>query len=169
VSRIASGKVPVTDAGEPAQSDRPKALIFGCPARDEADELALHMLAQLLEPEQCQVEVISPKVLSSEFVSRVSKEKPALVCIASLPPGGLAQTRYLCKRLRADCPDVKVVIGRWGQKENVETTRERLRSAGASVIALSLLETRDQIVPLIQVAAAPASNKRSAPQVVGSR
>lgn len=169
ISRIASGKVEVTAAGVTAAPDRPRTLIFGCPARDEADELALHMLAQLLEPEHLRVEVLSPTVLSSEVVSRVREEKPAVVCVAAVPPGGLAQTRYLCKRLRALDPDLKIVIGRWGQKDNVETTRERLRSAGANEVAISLLETRNQILPFVQVAAAPASNKRPAAEMVGSR
>lgn len=143
--------VPVTPDGKAPVV--PKALILGCPAQDETDELALEMLRQLLEPARGAVEVGSTKMLSSEVLTWVSEQRPALVCIGSLPPGGLAQARYLVLRLRASFPDLKIAVGRWGQTENVDRARERLRLAGADLVGTSLLESRDQIVPLIQVAA----------------
>jgi hypothetical protein len=75
------------------------------------------------------------------------------VCIGSLPPGGLAQARYLCKRIKSQCPAVKIVVGRWGEVENVERMEKRLRAAGADYVATRWLETRAQVVPLLQVAA----------------
>ena len=43
-----------------------------------------------------------------------------MICIAAVPPGGLAQTRYLCKRLRARFPNLKIAVGRWGTGEETE-------------------------------------------------
>src|SRR5438128_2617944 len=47
----------------PAEA-RPKVIVFGCPAGGEADELALHMFRQLLEPAGVQLEVISARALA---------------------------------------------------------------------------------------------------------
>jgi predicted PurR-regulated permease PerM len=140
-----------TDPAASAASDRREVLVFGCPARDEEDELALHMLRALLERKDCRLEVISARTLAGEVVSRVRKERPAVVCIATLPPGGLAQTRYLCKRLRAQFPALKLLVGRWGQTESSERSRERILAAGADQVVTTLLEARDYLLPLIQV------------------
>jgi hypothetical protein len=81
---------------------------------------------------------------------RRKRRKPPLVCIAALPPGGLAQARYLCKRLRAVSPGLKIVVGRWTFTGELDETRDSLRSAGADQVAVSLCETRDQITNLRQ-------------------
>jgi predicted PurR-regulated permease PerM len=148
----------------PAKADGtsalPKALIFGCPAQDETDELALQMLRQLLEPARGELEVGSAKMLTSEVVAWVAARQPALVCIGSVPPGGLAQARYLVLRLRSQYPDLKIAVGRWGQAENVERARDRLREAGADFVATRLLASQEQIVPFISVAAPPIEGAR---------
>ena len=90
-------ETPPTEANGPAPV---QVQVFGCPARDQEDELAMHMFRQLLASSKCRMEVISATTLTGEVVSRVQKERPAVVCIGALPPGGLAQTRYLCMRLR---------------------------------------------------------------------
>ena len=91
-----------------------KVRILGCPARDEADELALHMFRQLLDSSRYEVEVISNALLASEVVPLITEKTPAMIFIATVSPGGLAQTRYLCKRLRAVFPNLKIAVGRWG-------------------------------------------------------
>jgi hypothetical protein len=52
-----------------------------------------------------------------------------------LPPGGLAHTRYLCKKLRARFLKVKIVVGRWGLNDNVEANRKQLQDDGADLTA----------------------------------
>ena len=99
------------------------------------------------------------------MVNRVATETPDLICIASLPPGGLAQVRYLCKRLRARVPGGKIAVGRWGQRENVEQTRERLKAAGADYLNTSLAESQRQILALMPVLEATATEAANgAPQ-----
>ena len=136
-----------TEATEPAPV---QVQVFGCPARDHEDELAMHMFQQLLASSKCHMEVISATTFTGEVVSRVQKERPAIVCIGALPPGGLAQTRYLCMRLRAQFPSLKVIVGRWGLSDNSERVREKLLSAGADEVVTTLIEARSQLMPLIQ-------------------
>jgi predicted PurR-regulated permease PerM len=137
-----------------AKEDAPPAALVCCPARDEGDELALRTFAATLRPLGHAVEVLSGSMLAAEVLERISGSCPAIVCIGSLPPGGLAQTRYLCKRIRAQCRGVKIAVGRWGDTaENLEQVQQRLRAAGADFVARTLAESRAQVVPLLQVAA----------------
>jgi predicted PurR-regulated permease PerM len=130
----------------------PDVFVLGCPAREGIDELALHMFRGLLERSGCQLKAISAQMLAAEIVSMISSENPPLVVIAAVPPGGLVQTRYLCKRLRSHFPDLKILVGRWGEQEATEHARARLRSAGADFVATTLLESRDQVIPLVRIA-----------------
>ena len=109
------------------------------------------MLGQLLDPGQWQVEVLSIEMLSSELVALAGEREPAVVCIGALPPGGLAHTRYLCKRLRARLPQARIVVGRWGLKGNVEQNQEQLQAAGTDQVETTLLETRTHLVAWLPV------------------
>jgi len=80
-------------------------------------------------------------------------ENPSVVCIAALPPGGVAQARYLCKRLRASFPAQKIVVIRWGLPDNADQRREELLAAGADLVATTLLEARAQIAPVVSAPA----------------
>ncbi len=97
-----------------------------------------------------------------------------MVCIAATPPGGLAHTRYLCKRLRSRFPDLKILVGRWGLRNLTEapdplakpgadqgattipaasddSVASTLKEAGADLVASTLLETRQQLCSLLPV------------------
>ncbi len=114
---------------------------------------------------------LSPRRSSAPRCSLTSSAiSPAVVCIGSLPPGGVAQTRYLCKRIRQQAPNVKIVVGRWGDGGNTERMEKRLRGAGADQLSTSLHDSREQIIPLLQVATnVTSSAETSAPQLVTSR
>jgi predicted PurR-regulated permease PerM len=127
----------------------PRVRILGCPVRDEADELALLMCRQLLSPIRYEMEVLPDEALTSEVVDQVAEQSPALICIVSLPPGGLAQTRYLCKRLRARFPDTRIIVGRLGTQST--NHQEALIAAGADKVATNMIELRNQIVQVSQI------------------
>ncbi len=125
--------------------------ILACPARDEADRLALEMLRQLLDPVKWVVEVAAVETLTADLVAQVAEQAPALVRIGALPPGGLAHARYLCKKLRARFPEVKIIVGRWGLTDGVEANREQLQDAGADLTATTMLDTRSQLSSLLPI------------------
>jgi len=128
-------------------------VIFGCPARDDADTAALEMLQILLDPARWRMKLIAPQTLSSELIELVALEDPDVVCIAAIPPGGRAHTRYLCKRLHAQFPDLRIVVGRWGANGALEKPAAEHDQQGAIASARTLLETRQQLqalVPLLE-------------------
>ena len=125
----------------PSPSEFEPLAILGCPAKDDTDCVGLEMLRQLLDPTHWDLEVTALETLTSELAARVTDAPPAIICIASLPPGGLSHARYLCKRLRDASPNIEIIVGRWGQQRNHRLDRERLEQAGASFVTTTLLET----------------------------
>lgn len=119
----------------------PKVPIVFCPAHDEADALVLLMLQHLLDPTRYDVEILHATILTSEVVSLVEQQGVGLICLGSLAPGGIAQTRYLCLRLRARFPDLKIVVGRWGGTGNGAVSRDLLHAASADYVETTLHET----------------------------
>jgi predicted PurR-regulated permease PerM len=126
----------------------PKVPILGCPAHDEADELALLMFRQLLDSTKYEVEIMSDETITSEVVSLVGEKNPAMICIAAVSPGGLAQTRYLCKRLRARFPNLKIAVGRWGTGSEDSNS---ILLAGADKVGTTMIETREQMIQLCRI------------------
>jgi predicted PurR-regulated permease PerM len=145
----ASAKTTSSDGNHSATS--PKVRIVGCPVRDEAEELALLMCRQLLATSryEYEIEVLADEALTSEVIEEVAAKRPALICLVSLPPGGLAQTRYLCKRLRVRFPDTRVLVGRL--ETQTANHRDALLDAGADKVATTLVELRDQVIQTSQI------------------
>jgi predicted PurR-regulated permease PerM len=136
----------------------PPLQILGCPAYDAADELALLMLQQLLDPSRYRTAIISAEMLTGEVLSIVERQHIRLICVAALPPGALAPVRYLCKRLRARFPDCRIVVGLWGAGEESDNLRVRFRDLGADEVGTTLLETQNQISQLSQLVSSSTSS-----------
>jgi hypothetical protein len=155
----------VSEAGvaPPMPAAAHAAAVLGCAAGDEAGELALRMLQQLLRSHAVGLEVGSARALTGEVLALVAEKNPSIVCIASIHPDDLAPTRHLCKRLRARFPALKILVGRWGTTEPGE--RDQLLASGADAVGSTLRESRDQIrenIPL-EAHASAASPQESSP------
>lgn len=107
------------------------------PARDDADQLALETFKGLLPRDKWEIETVTDDTLAAEFIEKVGKFDADVVCIGSLPPTGLVQVRYLCKRLRQHNKNVRILIGRWGDAENPEAFQELL-DVGANAVEVTL-------------------------------
>lgn len=142
--------------------------VVGCPAHDSADELALVMLDQLL-PAHVTLEIVPDGTLVAEVVSRLTAETPDVVCISALGPGGLAQTRYLIKRIRQAHPAIRIIVGRWDYRGDRGRMAEGLRRRGASSVVFTLDEACDQIqrvLPLPGTSRADGAEKLAGPSKV---
>jgi len=102
------------------------------PASHEGDEIAALMLAQVLAESGIAATVLSSQLLAAESVEQATTLAPPIVCISSLPPVSTIAARVLCKRLRAQLPSARILVGLW-QPEGAEftTRRARLGKAGA--------------------------------------
>lgn len=152
----AAGLLPRRSRPEPApaEPEPPAAVpaagtarvrVLACPARDQEDHLALEMLQRLLDPTKWDVEVLAVEALAVELLDRVSRTRPALVCVGAVAPGGLTHSRYLCKRLRGRFEGLKILVGRWGDEGAADEVRRQLLATGADEVATSLRETCRQL------------------------
>jgi predicted PurR-regulated permease PerM len=144
----------LTDPAPSAKGDRADmsaagVTVLAVPASNEADVLALRMLAAISAPLPLTLDIRSTHMLASELVSEVRRSGARVVCIADLPPSAPSKTRYLVRRLRSAVPDVKIVVGRWAPAEFADESVVPLREAGADFVGTTLAESRDHLRSLI--------------------
>ena len=137
---------PPVETGLPAAG-----RVFGAPARGEADAVALLMLRDVLAPAGVGLDITSPELLSAEMVDGAREHGADIVVVSALPPGGVAQTRYLCKRLRTALPGIRIVVARPAVADEAEAVRQALLTAGADAVGASLVEARDLVLQLGRV------------------
>jgi hypothetical protein len=147
---LAAVAVPVVPEEDAAAALPPKVRILACPAHHEADEVALQMFQHVLDPRRFEVECTKTTLLTAAVVSLVEQTSPEIVCIGLVPPGGFAQTRYLCKRLRARFPTLPIVVGCWGAPKDEVEHLARLGLDSIAHTSTTLLETRNQIMQVPQ-------------------
>jgi predicted PurR-regulated permease PerM/methanogenic corrinoid protein MtbC1 len=138
-------------APTPEDEAPPTSRVFGAAARGEADAVGLQLLREVLTPARVELHIASPELLSAEVVRAAREHGADIVVMSALPPGGVAQARYLCKRLRAGIPGVRIVVARASAAEEVDAVRQALLSAGADAVGGSLVETRDLVLQLVRV------------------
>ena len=108
------------------------------------------MLAQLVEGEKVAAGIgrlLLPGIGEDGGNDRRASRRrlPDLVCVISVPPGGLAQARYICRRLRAKLPATPILVIRPGAQERREESSQRLMEDGAGQVCFTLEEARTSI------------------------
>jgi hypothetical protein len=107
------------------------------------------MLGRLVDAAGGRLTTVSTSMLVAELIARIEQERPAAVCIAVLPPGGLHRARSVCKRLRATVSGLRIIVLRPRADLDEEESAPRLREAGADAVARSLAEAVAEIEPLL--------------------
>lgn len=129
-------------------SDSPENTVLCLPARDEADEIAGIMFAQLMLVRGVTVEVMSTRALAAEMLVRVAHNPTGVVCVSALPPFAATHARYLCKRLRPKFPKLKIVVGLWTTNGAGKKAQERLTETGIDRFVTTLSEGVEQALGL---------------------
>ena len=135
------------DGGAAAANDLPPVKVIGCAVFGEADTLALNMLADAIQPAGGELIVTDPPQLPEAVKNHATPDKPTVICLATLSPGGLSQASALISRTRRKFPQTKILVGRWGQQGDTTQTNKFLCDAGASNVGWTLHETIEQLVP----------------------
>jgi predicted PurR-regulated permease PerM len=118
------------------QADLPISLIC-IPARDEADEIAALMLVQLLNRRGVGGHVLSASTLAVESLEAISRANPPVACVIAVPPFGYVHARYLCRRLRTQMRDLKIV-GAILTEQPIEELKQRRPPLMADELASTL-------------------------------
>jgi predicted PurR-regulated permease PerM len=148
---------PAPSDDPPLPGPREPLRVLGYATNGVADELALAMLAHLLDDLPVGVEITKTRLQASELLSFVEKQGFSVVCLADLPPSPPSKTRYLVKRLRAALPEVRILVGRWGPPALADESTQVLRDAGANLVASTLLESRTYLAGLVEIPRIPIS------------
>lgn len=144
-------EVEAADGRQAPNGESPAAplQVLAYPANGTSDELALRMLHDLLEGRSIELEIPSSRLLTAEVVDLIRKNGARVLCIADMPPSPPSKTRYVLRKLRAELPEVTILVGRWAPPVVPEDERQSLIEAGASHVAATLVETRDQLCRLV--------------------
>lgn len=138
-------------AGSAAEADLASqvalnARVVGCAAHDIGDEIALRMLKQaVVVGTYGAFEILPTTLLASEVLSALAANRPDAVCISSVGFQGGQQTRYLCKRIRQNFPEIEIIVGRWGQTGGLDKLAQNLKARGADQVVTSLVDARDAL------------------------
>ena len=122
--------------------------VLGYAANGVGDELALTMLAQAVADLPIAIEINSARMQATELVALVRAQGVSVICIADLPPSPSSKSRYLIKRLHDALPDLRIVIGRWSPPELADESMQALKDAGATLVATTMVETREYLETL---------------------
>jgi hypothetical protein len=134
---------PLLKPGEPLR-------VLGYAVGGLADELALAMLAHLVDDLPISVEIARTRLQPTELLSLVTEHRCSVVCLADLPPSQPSKTRYLVRRLRAALPGVRILVGRWAPLSLADESTQLLREAGADRVASTFSETRTYLTSLTE-------------------
>jgi predicted PurR-regulated permease PerM len=137
------------------------------PAHDEGDEIVNLMLVQLLERRGYCATSVSQSALASEMVAEIKKHDAEVVVVSALPPASVSHARYLCKRVNVATPEVKMAVGLWTFKGDVERARTRMTCTASVPIETALRPMLDQIhqlvAPLVAAATAAGASPLKSP------
>ena len=143
-----------TPSKDGSASAKAPAEVVGVGVEDRSDFLALKMLGQVLDPSLCRLTIRADKETPLEMSEAIAAVAPALLVVSHMPPSGLTNARYLVRRLHARLGGFPIIVGRWTEKGQNEASADRLATAGATAVVVSLTEARDRI--LATVAPKPA-------------
>ncbi len=135
------------------------------PAADEADELVALMLVHLLRRLGCEVSSL-PIASTSEVMEAPANQATAslaassdaqdVAIISAVPPFAAGHARSICKQLRHDQPDLKIVVGLWNFENGVARAKDRLGSGCTDLVAVSLQQVVSMLRSNDESAASPS-------------
>jgi hypothetical protein len=159
----------VREQWPPTNDGHRRERVAGYAVEADADELALEMLSALLEPAGIGIELAPARLMPSELISFLETGRYRTVCIADLPPSASSKARYLVRKLRAALPELAIVVGRWAPPDLADEGFQSILDAGATRVAQTLIETRDQLMAVTAEAAAPEADVAPIARASGDR
>jgi predicted PurR-regulated permease PerM len=133
-------------ATEPSLPPKPDHVTVAClPARDDSDEIGATIVAQLLERRGVGAKVISCHSLTAECVEELRTLQLNVVCVCTVFPPAWRHSRYVCKKLKTECPDVKIIALTWGAHEETDEIQRRLGLEPSDVVVKTVGHAVDQL------------------------
>jgi len=165
IRRHAETEPPAAVADAPLGGPREPLRVLGYAVNGGADEVALEMLAHLLDDVPIAMEITGTRMQAVELISLVEDRAFSVVCFADLPPSSSSKTRYLVRRLRAALPALPITVGRWGPPAMADESSQGLLDAGANHVASLLLESRNYFGGLLEMSRLSVTDTADTPRL----
>jgi len=162
IRRHAKTEPPAAAADLSLLGPREPLRVLGYAVNGSADEVALAMLAHLLDDLPIAMEITGTRMQAVELVSLVRDRKFSVVCFADLPPSSSSKTRYLVRRLRFALPELQIAVGRWAPPALADESAQTLLDAGANHVASLLIESRNYLGGLLEMPRLPVPDTADA-------
>lgn len=133
------------------------------PARANRDGIASSLMARVLRSRGFEADVLSAKLTTGELIEAVIQDDAEVLCISVIPPTTIIQTRYLCGKLHAGCPKLRIMIGLWGATEGLAEAAARLRASGADSVVTTFAEATAQLSKYAVTLAHEAALQQTSP------
>lgn len=135
----------VSDILDAVSSDFPSAdemdfHVCCVPARAHRDQLVGDMLVQLLQEKGCHSRNAAARMSSGDLTGWIRDAKADVVCISVVAPTTIIHARYLCSKLRANSPGLKIIVGLWGRQDLTPEIVGNLQDSGADDVVTTLAE-----------------------------
>ena len=128
------------DANALPAAPAPTCHVVTLPVRADRDELTGLMLTQLLQQHAFRADCLSAKLAAGEFLEHIDHEGAEAICVSVAAPSTVVHARYLCGKVRARFPKLRIVVGLWGATEQLTDATTRLRESGADEVVTSLAD-----------------------------
>lgn len=142
----------------PPVADEPGIRVCCVPAKAHRDQLAGEMLVQLLSQLDCPARSAVTGMTLGELVAWIRAQKADAVCVSGVAPTTLIHVRYLCSKLRAAFPTVKIIAGLWGRGGVTPEMVETVRDSGADEVVTTLADAIVRVRTETPAAASPGTN-----------
>ena len=119
----------------------PDCRVHCIPARAERDELGAAMLSHLLKQRGFEASRAPDRRSAGELARELGTMLPDVACIMAIPPSKPVHARNLCRKIRTELPEQRIVICLWGHEEDAAEEIKALREAGAEEVFKSLADT----------------------------
>jgi predicted PurR-regulated permease PerM len=142
-----------TAAEHPHRQSLPVCIVA---AHDEADQIAGMTLAI-----ESGASLVPFPLLANEVMQEIEKTGCKAVCLSAVPPHAATHASYLAKRLRRRFPKLKIIVALWTSLENIEHSKERLKSAGVDAVVTNIPEAVQHVRDLAVSSASEQPRPRS--------
>jgi hypothetical protein len=75
------------------------------------------------------------------MLAEVGRTDPGVVCLSALPPYAISHARGIYRRLRAQYPKIKIVVGLWNYTEDPVKAAAEVSGGEQNLICTSLAQT----------------------------
>lgn len=113
--------LPVLTVAELKEAFRDGGGVICIGARSQLDEAAALMVSQILGKHGLAADALPPTTLLTTGLDRLAEQNPALICLCSIAPQGVAQMKYAVRRLRRRMPAAILVVGQLAQASNASS------------------------------------------------